>query len=118
MLYYENVLNDYLIKSDNSGFMMIIGNTKNEKISFYSEDNILNFNGQIPEGIHQYDRKPNIISKVINKYCLELLKIRKENIVTQQTKSFKNIFQLRKINFIYIYIYNLYLIIKFHFLLL
>ena len=79
MLYYENVLNDYLIKSDNSGFMMIIGNTKNEKISFYSEDNILNFNGQIPAGIHQYDRKPNIIAKVINKYCLELLKIRKEN---------------------------------------
>ena len=45
MLFYENFLNDYLIKSDNSGFMITIGNTKNEKISYYSEDNILNFNG-------------------------------------------------------------------------
>ena len=45
MLFYENFLNDYLIKSDNSGFIITIWNTKNEKISYYSEDNILNFNG-------------------------------------------------------------------------
>ena len=51
MLFYENFLNDYLIKSDNCGFMMTIGNTKNEKINFYSEDNILNFKGQIHTGI-------------------------------------------------------------------
>ena len=45
MIFYENFLNDYLIKSDNSGFMITIWNTKNEKISYYSENNILNFNG-------------------------------------------------------------------------
>jgi len=80
MLYYEKLYKDCLIKSDNYGIVMTIGITKSEKLRFDLQDNILNFKGQIAAVIHQYDRKPDIVSKVIKKYCPELLNIKKQNI--------------------------------------
>ena len=73
MFYYENFLKDYLIKSDNYGPVMTIGLTKREKIVLDTQNNICNFRGEIAAVIHQYDRKPDITKKVINKYCPELL---------------------------------------------
>lgn len=37
-----------------------------------TEENILNFDGEIAAVIHQYDRKKIIVQKVIKKYCPEL----------------------------------------------
>ena len=77
MFYYENFLKEYLIKSDNYGPVMTIGITPDEKLNFDSQDNILNFNREIASVIHQYDRKPIVVEKVINKYFPELIEIKK-----------------------------------------
>ena len=82
MFYYEKFLNDCLIKSDNSGLVMTIGITNREKLFFDLQDNILNFKREIAAVIHQYDRKSDIATKVFNKYCPELLNIRKLNIIS------------------------------------
>ena len=82
MLYYEKFFKEYLIKNDNYGPVMTIGLTKNDKLKFDSHDNLLNFNEEIAAVIHQYDRKPQVVSKVINKYCPELLEIKKRIIIS------------------------------------
>jgi hypothetical protein len=76
MFYYEKFFEDCIIKNENNGPVMTIGLTKNEKLNFDSQDNILNFNGEIACVIHQYDRKPYIVEKVINKYCPELIELK------------------------------------------
>ena len=73
IFYYEKMFNDCLIKSDNYGPIMTIGLTKNEKIIMDSNDNILNFKGEIAAVIHQYDRKEAIVMRIKKKYCPELL---------------------------------------------
>ena len=82
MFYYEKFFNNCIIKSDNTGFVMTIGLTDREKLNLDLQDNILNFNGQIAAVIHQYDRKPDIAAKVIDKYCPELLTLKKRSIIT------------------------------------
>ena len=82
MFYYEKFFNNCIIKSDNTGFVMTIGLTDREKLNLDLQDNILNFNGQIAAVIHQYDRKPDIAAKVIDKYCPELLTLKKRSILT------------------------------------
>ena len=52
---------------------MTIGLTESKKIILDEEDNILNFKGEIASVIHQYDRNADIMLKVMNKYCPELL---------------------------------------------
>ena len=70
IIYHDKMFNDCLIKSENyNGPVMTIGLTKNENIKFDSENNILNGKGKIAAVIHQYDRKPDIVRKVINKFC-------------------------------------------------
>ena len=72
MFSYEKLFSDYLLKSDNYGPVMTIGKTKPHNIIFDSDENILNFSGEIAAVIHQYDRKKDIVQKVIKKYCPEL----------------------------------------------
>ena len=72
MFSYEKLFSDYLLKSDNYGPVMTIGKTKPHNIIFDSDENILNFSGEIAAVIHQYDRKIDIVQKVIKKYCPEL----------------------------------------------
>ena len=74
LIYYEKVLNDYIIKSDNFGPIMTIGITKPNIIHLDSDNNILNFRDEIASVIHQYDRKKYILKIVINKFCPELIK--------------------------------------------
>lgn len=79
LFYYEKIMSQNLIlKSDNYGPVMTIALTNRQNIVLDSHDNILNFRGEIPAVIHQYNRKPDIMMKVKNKFCPELLYIKKE----------------------------------------
>lgn len=69
IIYHDKMFNDCLIKSENKdGLLMTIGLTKEENIFFDLDDNLVNGNGKIAAVIHQYDRKPQIIKKIMNKY--------------------------------------------------
>ena len=68
------MFNDCLIKSDNkNGFVMTIALTNISNIILDHENNILNGKGKIAAVIHQYDRKPDLVRKVKNKYCKKIL---------------------------------------------
>ena len=68
LIYYEKILKDFIIKSDNFGPIMTIGITKSSNINLDSNDNILNFMGEIASVIHQYDRKHDIMKMVSKKF--------------------------------------------------
>ena len=69
IIYHDKMFDDCLIKSENkNGLIMTIGLTKNENLYFDIDDNLVNGNGNIAAVIHQYDRKPQIIKKLMNKY--------------------------------------------------
>lgn len=69
IIYYEKKFNDCLVTSNNkNGYIMTLARTKRENIILDSKDNILNGIGKIAAVIHQYDRKPDIVKKMINKY--------------------------------------------------
>ena len=70
LFYYEKIFKEYLIKSDNFGQVITIGLTPRENIYLDSNNNILNFKGEIASVIHQYDRKPDIISKINSKFLV------------------------------------------------
>lgn len=72
LFYYEKILKDYLIKSDNYGPVMTIGLTERNNIILDKNFNILNFRGEIASVIHQYNRKNDIKIKLLNKYCPEI----------------------------------------------
>ena len=69
IIYYEKKFNDCLVKSTNKdGYIMTLARTKRENIILDSKNNILNGKGEIAAVIHQYDRKSDIVKKMINKY--------------------------------------------------
>ena len=88
LFYYEKIFKDCLIKSDNFGPIMTIGLTKRNNIIFDSKQNILNFRGEIASLVHQYDRKPDIVKIIINRFCPELI----NNKIKRDTMIKKNIF--------------------------
>ncbi len=68
LIYYKNLFKDILIKSDiNSGPVMTVGLINYKNLSFDSEGNLLNYNGEKPSIIHQYDRINSLVEKVHNK---------------------------------------------------
>jgi len=72
LIYVEHFLSDYLVVSDNaSGPVMAIGSTYYKYITFDSYDNILNEKGEIAAVVHQYETKPYVTRKIVNKYCPE-----------------------------------------------
>ena len=72
LIYVEHFLSDYLVISDNAnGPVMTIGSTHYKYITFDSDDNILNEKGEVAAVVHQYERKPYVTRKVVNKYCPE-----------------------------------------------
>ena len=73
LFYYENIFKDCIVKSDNYGPVMTIGLTKPKDIILDPNNNILNFKGEIASVVHQYDRKSELMIKVISKYSRELL---------------------------------------------
>ena len=121
IFYYEKMFNNFIIKSDNYGPIMTIGLTKKEKIIIDSNDNILNFQGEVAAVIHQYDRKVDIVKRIKKKYCPELLyyekiindnnefnKKNKLNEIKCIYKKIKNIIYL----LFYLYFFSILLIIK------
>ena len=52
---------------------MTIGLTESKNIILDSNNNILNFKGEIASVIHQYDRHSYLMIKIVNKFCPELL---------------------------------------------
>ena len=68
IIYYKKDFNDCLIATDNSGNVMTIGFSDRMKLNFDNDDNILNFNGQIPAAVHQYTRHKDIAAKISKKF--------------------------------------------------
>jgi len=73
LFYYEKIFEDSIVKSDNYGPIMTIGLTESKNIILDSNNNILNFKGEIAYVIHQYDRHSYLMIKIVNKFCPELL---------------------------------------------
>ena len=67
-VYYLKKYKDFIIYSNNSGPVMTIGCSHRENISIDSDGNLLNYKGEIPALIHQYDRFPDILKKIKKKY--------------------------------------------------
>ncbi len=90
---------------------MTIGKTRRENIHLDSENNILNFRGEIASVVHQYDRKHDIASTVINKFCPELIETNKTNIqndkiiLAKKLEKFKMSKKSNLINFIFLNIF-------------
>ena len=68
LFYYDKIMNNSLIKTDNNGPIMTIGLSEVENITLDYQDNILNYNGEIASVVHQYDRKKNIQMKIFKKF--------------------------------------------------
>jgi len=80
IIYHNKLFKDCLIKSENKdGPIITIKLTKDEKIYLDLNDNVLNREGKIAAIVHQYDRKKNIVRKVLNKYCPELINNKVKN---------------------------------------
>ena len=73
LIYYEKLLNDSLILTDNNGSILTICPTERKKVMLDSDNNILNYKGKIAAIVHQYDRKPDIIRKINKKYSDDIL---------------------------------------------
>ena len=81
LVYHKLFLHDSIVKNQNKDSLILTlacANKSNFLID--PEDNILNGKGEIAPVIHQYDRHSNIVIKVLNKYCPELLKNKRNNI--------------------------------------
>lgn len=90
LFYYEKIAKDSLVKSDNYGPIMTIGLTDSKNIILDNNNNILNFKGEIASVIHQYDRHYDLMIKITNKYCPELL-------ILDEIKSKFNILRFRQL---------------------
>ena len=68
LVYRKNLFEDCLIIKDNNYYVMTIGKTNRSNIILDSNDNILNFKGEIAAAIHQYDKNQDIIDKMKIKF--------------------------------------------------
>ena len=112
LLYYEKILEECLIKSDNFGPVMTIGLTDRKNLILDKDNNLLNFKGEIAAVVHQYDRKPDIMLKINEKfvYCYIIRKkiFNKTDIIKINKEDNRNIFSF----FIYLEIYIILLLFK------
>lgn len=110
MLYYEKLFDKYIIKSDNYGLVMTLALANSKNISLDNENNILNYKGKKAAIIHQYDRKPILVKKIINKYCPELIIFWKEmNFIRQNHRKIefdqKKNMKIKYVNIIYFFVF-------------
>ena len=66
---------------------MTIGLSNRSNIIIDKNKNILNFRSEIATVIHQYNRKPDIVKIIEDKYCPELL-INKQIIIVNKNITF------------------------------
>ena len=94
IIYDKKLFSDCLIAQGNLGPVMTIGLSEKQYIVLDKNDNILNYVGEIPAVVHQYDRMPDITRK-INKKLERSDNIKKRNISNNYIKlSRKNIFNI------------------------
>lgn len=73
LIYHEKILKDCIkITSDEYGPVITLGLNEGKKIHLDSDNNILNYRGQIASIVHQYDRHRNVKRVIKNKFCPEL----------------------------------------------
>lgn len=88
LIYHEKILKDCIkITSDEYGPVITLGLNEGKRIHLDSDNNILNYRGQIASIVHQYDRHRNVKRVIKNKFCPEL----------NEKKSIRNIFILSQI---------------------
>ena len=73
LVYYKKLYNDIMILKNNSGPVITLCLVKRNKIKLDSENNVLNYEGNIAAVVHQYDRKPDINLKMFQKYNDDIL---------------------------------------------
>ena len=71
-VYYLKKYKDFIVKSDNYGYVMTIGTANRKNILFDSERNLLNYKGEIASLVHQYDRFPDILHRIKKKFDHEI----------------------------------------------
>jgi hypothetical protein len=72
-IYHDKMFNYCLVLSKNEdGPIMTIATTKIKEIFFDLNGNIINKKGEVVAIVHQYNRKLDILKKVLEKYCPEI----------------------------------------------
>ena len=91
IIYDKKLFSDCLRAQGNLGPLMTIGLSAKQYIVLDNNDNILNYVGEIPAVVHQYDRMPDIKRK-INKKLERSNNIKKRNNYIKLSR--KNIFNI------------------------
>ena len=73
LIYYKKFMNDSIIMTNNSGPILTISFAQGNKVMLDSENNFLNYEGKVAAIVHKYDKKPNFIMKLNNKYSDDIL---------------------------------------------
>lgn len=73
LIYYKEILKEYILKFDNFGPIIVLGLFKNKNFDLDSDVNILNNRGEIAALMSQYNKKRDIKKLLIQKFCPELL---------------------------------------------
>ena len=84
IIYFLHYLNDSIITKDNNGPLLTIALTRRDKIKLDKDDNVYSFDGQIAAVVHQYDRHPDIVSKVKKKFNVTSF-----NVINQLNKTYE-----------------------------
>ena len=80
IIYHDKMFNDCLVLSKNEdGPIMTIATTKRKEIFFDLNGNIINKKGEVVAIVHQYNRKLDILKKVLKKYCPEIISKKVKN---------------------------------------
>ena len=94
LIYHKKMFNDCIISSDiYSGPVMTVAilEGKGKEFLLDSENNILNFNGQVAAVIHQYDRFPKLAKIVRKKYFDIPSKIVIHELIENKNKKKRNV---------------------------
>ena len=73
IIYTRKLLKDHIVgKGNENGYIMTLCITNRSNIKLDSDDNVLNFKGEVAAIVHQYDRKPDITEMMQRKYSDEV----------------------------------------------
>ena len=69
IIYIRKLLKDHILgKGNENGYIMTLCITNRSNIKLDSDDNVLNFKGEVAAVVHQYDRKHDITEIMRRKY--------------------------------------------------
>ena len=73
LIYHKKFLKESVVITDNTGPILNINYANGNKVTLDSDNNVLNYDGKIAAIVHKYNKKPNIIMKINNKYSDDIL---------------------------------------------